>query len=188
MPDLRQIKKDLRYAMERRRAEVYAKNPEAPAALRDQFLQNIELSPKGIVSGYLARGSEMDPAPLIEALRVRGYHIALPTVTGRNMPLVFRSYKVGDQLMPGAMNIPEPASTAPVVEPDILLVPMLAYDSRYNRLGYGGGYYDRTLTALRLRKSVLAIGIAYACQEVPDVPADATDARLDRIVTEIKAF
>ena len=86
MSDLRQQKKNLRRDMEQRRAEAFAKNPDAFAAVRDGFLKNVKLPPVGIVSAYLARGTEMNPAPLVEALRLRGYQIALPVVGQKNMP------------------------------------------------------------------------------------------------------
>jgi 5-formyltetrahydrofolate cyclo-ligase len=186
--DLRQLKKELRREMEIRRAEAFAKNPDASAALYENFLRHIELPAKGIVAGTCARGSEMDPAPLMDALRAKGYATALPVVTGKNMPLEFRFYKPGDKLIPGVMNIPHPADTAAPADPDVFLVPFLAFDRRGYRLGYGGGYYDRTLAIWRRRKPILAIGIGFACQEVAEVPIGPSDARLDRIVTEIKAF
>ena len=95
---------------------------------------------------------------------------------------------MGDKLAAGAMGIMEPVAKAPLVEPDVLLVPLLAFDSRGYRLGYGAGYYDRTLTELRQRKKILAIGIAYAGQEVPEVPIESHDARLDKIATETKVL
>src|ERR1700722_15262625 len=188
MTDLFQQKKQLRGEMEIRRAEVFANNPGAPAALCDNFLRHIELPAKGIVAGYCARGSEMDPAPLMDGLRAKGYATALPVVTGKNMPLEFRLYKPGDELIPGVMNIPRPGDTVSPADPDIFLVPFLAFDRRRYRLGYGGGYYDRTLAAWRARKPILAVGIGFACQEVAEVPIGPSDVRLDRIITEIKGF
>jgi 5-formyltetrahydrofolate cyclo-ligase len=188
MTDLRQQKKELRRMMETRRAEAFAQNPDAAIALRDNFLKTIALPPSGIISGTIARGSEMNPQPLLDALRMRGYHIALPVVKGKGTPLIFRLYNPGDELVLGAMNILEPTASVPAVEPDILLVPLLAFDRHGNRLGYGGGYYDRTLAALRAQKPILATGIAFACQEVAAVPVSSNDARLDKIVTEFKHF
>jgi 5-formyltetrahydrofolate cyclo-ligase len=86
------------------------------------------------------------------------------------------------------MGISEPAKTAPVVDPDVLLVPLLAFDKRGYRLGYGGGYYDCTLAALRQKREIIALGIGFACQEVADIPIASYDARLDKIVTETGVF
>jgi 5-formyltetrahydrofolate cyclo-ligase len=188
MPDLRQQKSELRRAMENLRADAFAKNPNAALALRDNFFKHVDLPPGGVVAGYRARGSEMDPAPLMQALHAKGYALALPAVTGKNVPLVFRIYKPGDALIPGVMGILEPAASTPVADPDIYLVPFLAFDRQRNRLGYGGGYYDRTLAAARQRKPILAVGTGFACQEIALVPTGSADVRLDKIVTEIKGF
>jgi 5-formyltetrahydrofolate cyclo-ligase len=183
---LRSEKRALRRTMELRREQAHAKNREAAFALRDNFLKNISLSPRCVIASYSACGSEMDPAPLVEALRMQGHAIALPVVMGKTIPLVFRIYERGDPLVPGVMDIPEPIASACLIEPAVLLVPLLAFDQRKYRLGNGGGYYDRTLTELRSRKDILAIGIGYAAQEVPEVPAGPRDARLDKIITEIR--
>jgi len=188
MTDLLQQKKQLRRAMEQSRAEAHAQNPGAALALRDVFLKSVTLTSAGIVSAYSAQGSEMNPTPLLDALRSKGYRTALPVTGPKGTMLTFRLYNPGDKLVPRVMGILEPEDTAVAVDPDILLVPLLAFDKRGNRLGYGGGYYDRTLAALRAKKPILAVGIAYGCQEVTEVPAGPSDARLDKIVTEIKAF
>lgn len=187
MSDIRQLKRDLRRIMQIRRAEAFAKNPDAPLKLRDVFLKSVSLPP-GAVSFYMARANEMNPAPLAEALREENHCLCLPVVTGKGVPLIFRTYTPGDPLTGGVMDIPEPSLHAPAVEPDILLVPLLAFDREGYRLGYGGGYYDRTLNNLRKHKKILAIGIAFSCQEVPAVPRGMADAKLDKIATEIETF
>ena len=109
-------------------------------------------------------------------------------VIAKNTPLVFRQWAPGDALVLGRWNIKVPPEEAPEVLPDVLLVPLLAFDRRGFRLGYGGGFYDRTLEKLRTLKKVTAIGIAYAGQEVDAVPYEEFDQRLDWIMTEKESF
>lgn len=163
-------------------------DPDSFAKLADVFMQHIQLEANVVVASYCAFRAEMNPVVLNEALRARGHQIALPVVTGPRMPLIFRLYEQGDRLLANPMSILEPACDAPEIAPDVLLIPLLAFDDRCNRLGYGGGYYDRTIAALRAKKRVLAIGIAYACQQVAEVPVGPNDIRLDKIVTEFNVF
>jgi len=185
---LASAKRELRGVMKKKRDEAYVKNPAAALALRDNFLKSIPLPPQSVVASYSAHGSEINPAPLIETLRAQGHIIALPVVTGIETPLSFRIYNPNDNLVAGPMRILEPVASASVIEPNILLVPLLAFDQHGYRLGYGGGHYDRTLATLRHCKTIFAVGIAFACQEVPLVPIGPHDTKLDRIVTEIQAF
>ena len=166
----------------------YKEKPNAPFLIRDLFLKEIALKPKSIITCYSARGSEIDPRALMQSLEDAGHLLALPVTKGKGTTLIFRRYKIGHQLRAGKMNILEPSEEAETVEPDILLVPLLAFDKRGYRLGYGGGYYDRTLSALRSHKKILAIGLAFSGQEAPEIPHNADDARLDKIVTELKVF
>jgi 5-formyltetrahydrofolate cyclo-ligase len=113
-----------------------------------------------------------------------GAKLALPVVAGKGKPLTMRAFTFGDVLASGVWGIREPKPEAPEVFPDILLVPLLAFDRSGHRIGYGAGYYDMTITALRARKSVAAVGIAFAAQEVAQVPSTPRDARLDLVLTE----
>ena len=122
--------------------------------------------------------------PLIARLAGEGWRTALPVVVGRNLPLVFRAWALGEPTMAGRWSIAMPLATAAEVEPDVLLVPMLAFDAAGFRLGYGGGFYDRTLAALRAVKPVIAVGVAFAAQEVAEVPRGRHDEPLDWILTE----
>ena len=141
--------------------------------------------PQGaIVSGFMPLKSEINPLPLMRTLADAGAKLALPVVAGKGSPLTMRAFTFGDVLVSGVWGIREPKPEAPEVFPDILLVPLLAFDRSGHRIGYGAGYYDMTITALRARKSVAAVGIAFAAQEVAQVPSTPRDARLDLVLTE----
>ena len=111
--------------------------------------------------------------------------LALPAIAQRGLPLVMRAWNIGDALVAGQWNIREPSADAPDVFPDVMLVPLAAFDRRGNRLGYGAGYYDRTIEAARTRKVVITIGVAFAAQERDDVPVTQYDRRIDFVMTEI---
>lgn len=137
-----------------------------------------------VVAGYWPMGDELDPRPLMAVLAAAGCRLALPVVAARGTPLEFRAHDFGDVLEPGPHGtVHPPAAAAPLV-PALLLVPLLAFDRQCFRLGYGGGYYDRTLETLRKNAQVKAIGLAFAAQEVAAVPRDGHDQRLDAIATE----
>jgi 5-formyltetrahydrofolate cyclo-ligase len=113
-----------------------------------------------------------------------GATLALPAIAGRGKPLIMRAWTFGEQLASGQWGIREPVPGAPEVAPDVLIVPLAAFDRAGHRIGYGAGYYDMTINALRAKKKVTAIGIAFAAQEIPQVPATQRDARLDLVLTE----
>lgn len=136
-----------------------------------------------VVSSYLPIGSEIDPQPLMRALAEQGAIGALPVIVAKARPLTFRSYLDGDPLEEKLWGIREPLANQPVCVPDILVLPMLAFDDQGWRLGYGGGFYDRTLAGLRAEKAVVAIGLAYDGQRVDAVPYDDYDERLDFVLT-----
>jgi 5-formyltetrahydrofolate cyclo-ligase len=186
--NMRQQKQELRRLMEAKRQEAALQFPDAAVTLRDHALKNITFPPACIVASYHKRGSEMDPLPLTDALRARGCVIALPVIDGKKSPLLFRRYEPSDALTPGHFGTQEPFAEAPMLEPDILLVPLLGFDRMKGRLGYGGGFYDRTINNLRQRKPIMAIGIAYNCQEVLEIPMGSFDARLDKIATDVGIF
>jgi len=137
-----------------------------------------------IVSGFMPLKSEINPLPLMRKLAGQGARLALPVVAGRGKPLVMREWVFGEPLIAGVWGIREPKPEAAELDPDILLVPLLAFDRAGHRIGYGAGYYDLTLAQLRARKPVIAVGLAFAAQEVPAVPATLRDARLDLVLTE----
>jgi 5-formyltetrahydrofolate cyclo-ligase len=137
-----------------------------------------------VVSGYSPLKSEISPMPLLRRCADAGADLALPVVIGRGKPLVMRAWAFGAPLDSGVWGIRQPTPAAPEVFPDILIVPLLAFDRRGHRIGYGAGYYDMTLARLRAMRPVTAIGIAFAAQEIDLVPATPRDARLDFVLTE----
>ena len=137
-----------------------------------------------IISGFMPVKSEINPIPLLHKLAEAGAQLALPAIAGRGKPLIMRAYAFGDELARGQWGIREPKPEQPEVAPDILVVPLAAFDRAGHRIGYGAGYYDMTINALRARKQVVAIGIAFAAQETPRVPVTERDARLDLVLTE----
>jgi 5-formyltetrahydrofolate cyclo-ligase len=144
----------------------------------------VPVTPHVIVSGFMPLKSEINPLPLMKKLAEAGAMLALPVVAGRGKPLVMRAWRWGEPLAEGVWGLRQPAPDAPEVEPDILLVPLLAFDRAGHRIGYGAGYYDMTIAGLRARKAVIAIGIAFAAQEVATVPAAPRDEKLDLVLTE----
>lgn len=133
-----------------------------------------------VLAGYMPMRSEIDPLP---AMARHGGKVAVPVIPGRDMALRFRAWRPDSRMVEGAFRALVPAEGDWLV-PEVLIVPLLAFDGRGYRLGYGGGYYDRTLEALRAERPTLAIGFAFAAQEMDRVPTEATDQRLDAIVTE----
>ncbi|RMF37931.1 MAG: 5-formyltetrahydrofolate cyclo-ligase [Alphaproteobacteria bacterium] len=136
-----------------------------------------------VIAGYLPIRSEIDPVPAMTRLHREGRRICAPVVGDRDAPLSFRLWQPGCRLVEGAFGAPIPAE-GETVRPDALIVPMLAFDDRRFRLGYGGGFYDRTIAMLRDTGGVLAVGFAYAAQRMAELPVEATDMALDAIVTE----
>jgi 5-formyltetrahydrofolate cyclo-ligase len=136
------------------------------------------------VSAFFPYQSEIDTRPLLGRLAGEGWTSALPIIVDKQMPLIFGRWYPGEPTALGMWDIPQPTDRAPLVVPDVLLVPMLAFDRKGNRLGYGGGYYDRTIAQLRAKKKIVTIGVAYAGQEVDSVPHDAQDQQVDFIMTE----
>lgn len=179
--DLSATKATLRTAAHARRAGLQA--PARDRAIHAHLTAFLATT-RGPLSGYWPMRSEADIRPALTALSATRT-VALPVVTGRAQPLLFRAWTPATMLVPAAFGTEVPPDSAPVVIPQVLLIPLLAFDPQGWRLGYGGGFYDRTLAVLRPAGPVLAIGVAYAGQQVDHVPHDpATDARLDAVVTE----
>jgi 5-formyltetrahydrofolate cyclo-ligase len=173
------------------RCEARARRDALPPDMRAAAAQAIAarpfpvaVSPGMIVSGFMPMKSEINPLPLLRALADTGARLALPVVAGRGKPLVMRAYALGETLAAGVWGIREPKPDAPEVLPDIVIVPLLAFARSGHRIGYGAGYYDMTLAALRAQKTIHAVGIGFAAQEIASVPTTPRDARLDLVLTE----
>lgn len=179
-----------RKAATQRRRAFEESGPDAVLRLAENLLGCAELANAGWVSSYWPMREEIDPRPVMEALNARGVGLCLPVVIGHAQPLVFRAWQPGDRLVTEAFGTSVPMASAPEQVPDILLVPLLAFDSEGYRLGYGGGFYDRTLEKLRSERGALAIGLAFVGQHMDFLPRGPHDQKLDMIVTEqgVQAF
>lgn len=136
-----------------------------------------------IVSGFSAIGDEIDAGPLMNRLHNEGFKLALPVIAGKGKPLIMRAWAPGDPMEEKTWGICEPLDSAQEVYPDVLLVPLLAFDPQGYRLGYGGGFYDRTLAKLRAMKPVIAVGLAFDEQRLDAVPRDSYDLPCDWVLT-----
>ena len=173
------------------RREALARRDALPAEIRKAAAEAITarpfplaVAPGMIVSGFMPLKSEINPLPLMRKFADAGARLALPVVAGSGKPLIMRSWQWGEPLFSGVWGIREPGREAPEVQPDILLVPLLAFDRGGHRIGYGAGYYDLTIAQLRAKKPIAAVGIAFAAQEIETVPRTAFDAKLDLVLTE----
>jgi 5-formyltetrahydrofolate cyclo-ligase len=187
MPDLTetdQTKAALRAAALALRDALPAAERQAAAATIAARGLPVEVTPGAIVSGFMPMKTEINPLQLLRKLADAGAQLALPCIAGRSKPLIMRAWQFGAPLKSGQWGIREPMPDAAEVAPDILIVPLACFDRAGHRIGYGAGYYDMTINALRAKKKVIAIGIGFAVQEIPRVPATERDARLDLVLTE----
>jgi 5-formyltetrahydrofolate cyclo-ligase len=181
-------KAELRTAALSRRDALTDKQRDAAALALARRGLPVAMSTGMIVSGYFPIRNEIDPTPLMQKLAGQGARLALPCVNARGQSLTFRAWSPGDRLMLGSLGIPEPSPAAAEVIPDIMLVPLAAFDRSGHRIGYGAGHYDHTFAHLRKAKAVIGIGLAFAAQEIESVPALAHDVALDYVLTEKKLF
>lgn len=173
------------YAIARRRHAIRQAGPASAVRGMEHFLAAIRVPPGAAVSGYFPVREEFDVMPLMGRLARSGIVCALPVIARRSAPLLFRAWRPGAALAQNPFRIPEPLEGAGAVVPNLLLVPLLAFDADGYRLGYGGGYYDRTLNTLRASgHAVLAVGMAFTEQQVDHVPHQNYDEKLDWIVSE----
>jgi 5-formyltetrahydrofolate cyclo-ligase len=178
------VKQTLREAALARRDALDPRARQAAAAAVAAHGLPFDVPAGAIVSGFAPMRSEINPVPLMRRLAERGARLALPVVMGRGKPLMFRRWAFHEPLVAGVWGIHEPHADAPEVEPDIILVPLAAFDRAGHRLGYGARYYDLTIEALRAKKKIIAVGLAYAAQEIDSVPAEPHDQALDYVLTE----
>lgn len=171
------LKSAARAAAFARRKQAFAAGQGDAAAQLAAHLARFASQP---LAGYIAMRTEIDPTA---AMAAHPGPVGVPVITGAGQPLRFRAWSPSAAMIPGPFGAAIPATGA-WITPQVLIVPLLAYDARGFRLGYGGGFYDRTLEALRAHGPITAIGFAFAAQEVPEVPTEPTDQRLDAIITE----
>lgn len=176
-----QIKSDARKAAFAVRKLAFDAGQGKAAELLADYLAAHRVRP---LSGYMPMRTEIDPLP---AMAAHQGPVCVPVIVGKGQPLRFREWSPGCVMIAGEFGALIPADGA-WVEPEVLIVPLLAFDERGFRLGYGGGFYDRTLQALRAKRATLAIGFAFASQQVAEVPVDQNDQRLDAIITEQGVF
>lgn len=183
-------KKALRARMKTVRAGISAGEQQAAAvAIAARGLDGIPgVKPDAVVSGFLSIDGEINPGPLMAGLRRAGHPLCLPVIVGKGQPLIFRAFRPGDALKTVQWGIREPTEDKPELLPDIVLTAGLAFDPSGYRLGFGGGYYDRTLHKIRDIKPVIAIGLAYDLQRIDAVPHLDYDERLDWILTPSGPF
>ncbi|RED36099.1 5-formyltetrahydrofolate cyclo-ligase [Rhodopseudomonas thermotolerans] len=179
-----ETKTTLRAAALARRSSLSEDDRSAAAAAVASHGLPVPLPEGAVVAGYAPIRGELDPFPLMQALAARGARLALPVVVRQGTPLTFRAWRDGDALPRSALGIPEPSPDASELTPDIVLVPLAAFDANGHRIGYGAGHYDCTLEYLRAQGPVVAIGLAFAMQQIPVVPAAAHDVVLDYVLTE----
>jgi 5-formyltetrahydrofolate cyclo-ligase len=177
-------KNDLRTAALARRDALSAEHCAAAAQAIAARGLPVAIKRGAVVAGYSPIRSEIDPVPLMRTLAAQGVRLALPAVMARGKSLAFRAWSPDDKLTLGPLGILEPSPAAAEIIPDIVLVPLAAFDRSGHRIGYGAGHYDFTLAHLRKAKGIAAIGLAFAAQQIPVVPAAAHDVRLDLVLTE----
>jgi 5-formyltetrahydrofolate cyclo-ligase len=184
--DLVRRKASLRaQALERRAGIPESYGRKAADAVAARLVDELQIPRGATIAGYWPLAGEIDPRPGMDRLRARGHAMALPRLDGRDQPLLFLAWDEGDVLVQGTFKLLEPHPSRPVRLPDVVLAPLLAFDQRGGRLGYGAGYYDRTLGHLQAQgRRPLAIGIAFAAQEVEKVPTGPADVLLDGVITE----
>ncbi|HRO00153.1 MAG TPA: 5-formyltetrahydrofolate cyclo-ligase, partial [Nitrobacter sp.] len=177
-------KDELRAAALARRDALSAEDRARAAVALAARMPPLDITSSTVVAGYAPIRNEIDPVPLMRSLAGKGAALGMPAIAARDAALVFRAWMPGDALVRGALGTYEPPANAVEVAPDIVLVPLAAFDHAGHRIGYGAGYYDRTLGALRMRRRLRALGVAFAMQEVDTIPASRHDALLDAVLTE----
>lgn len=188
-----EVKSELRSALIVARAKACADAPQAGDALVAHISALLDGVQNAVIAGYIPFKTEIDPRPMMRALATQGAKLCLPRTPpkgGEGAGLTFHLCDPDDTSMleKSAWGVMEPKAHLPLVRPDIVLVPLLGFDRAGHRLGQGQGHYDRTLQALRAAGPVLAIGVAFAAQEVERIPFEAHDQRLDWIITPIEAY
>jgi 5-formyltetrahydrofolate cyclo-ligase len=181
-------KADLRNAALAKRDAMPADERQRAAEVVATRAFPVRVPKSAIVSGFMPMRTEINPLPLMRRLANDGAQLALPVIQGRGKPLLMHAWSFGAPLEARQWGIKEPLDYAPVVDPDLLLIPLACFDRSGHRIGYGAGYFDMTIRALRAKKSVTAVGLAFAAQEIDRVPTTDFDERLDLVLTEREAI
>lgn len=183
--DLVRRKAALRTPLLARRRAIEAGEAVAAAAAVAERVAGLIPREASVVAAYWPLEDELDPRPAMRLLSGHGHRLVLPRMRGKALPLAFHAFEWDQPLTQGGFGVMQPGPEAPLATPDVVLVPLLAFDRQGHRLGYGQGYYDRTLRALRAAGSLqLALGLAFARQEIDAVPAGPSDEPLDAVLTE----
>jgi 5-formyltetrahydrofolate cyclo-ligase len=185
MSSIDEQKQLLRVQAKLQRACAFDLNPHMGTQVCNRLLDSNIIHNHQVIAVYWPLGDELDPMPLLNTFNALGHTMVLPVMLGAQKPLIFRMWQPGDTLKDAGFGTREPTEDKQILEPDIILAPLLAFDSRGFRLGYGGGFYDRTLELLRKTKHVSVFGIAYAAQEMDQVIKGPYDQPLNGIVTEL---
>ena len=185
MPSIDEQKRLQRIQAKQQRANAFALNPDMGGQVCQQLLDSKRLKTNQIVAVYWPLGDELDPMPLLKRLHHLGHQMVLPVMLGAGKPLIFRTWCPNDRLQDAQFGTYEPCEDKHALKPDVILAPLLAFDRHGYRLGYGGGFYDRTIEKLRQTKSVSVFGVAYAAQEMIQVIKGPYDQPLDAVVTEL---
>ena len=178
-------KSEIRKKILKKRKENYFKNLSINKNKFLKFLKNIKFNNK-IIGGYYPYNYEIDILEILKLLEKKNYKISLPKIKKKNQ-MNFFEWSFDDPLSINKYGIPEPISKK-IIHPDVLIIPLVAFDNELNRLGYGGGYYDRYLAKSFKKKRIIKIGIAYSFQKLNKIPINKYDIRLDYIITEEKFY
>lgn len=182
--DFTLLKRQMRLNAVRKRSEIASDYATLSAEKLIPLVKEMQIPAGKAVSAYWPMKSEMDVRPLMRFLYEAGYTVCLPVTTKKDEPMLFRRWTPDEQLVVGMYGVEQPDEKCAPVVPDVLFLPLLAFDRRGGRLGYGGGFYDRTLKLLRKKGRHLIAGVGFAMQEVDSVPLEDTDETLDVILTE----
>lgn len=181
--DLQRAKSALRDAAHKKRAALSPSfRTKAAIAAAEAFVAAVPIKSGQVVSLYWAIRDELNCEPLLIQLMDEGHQVCLPVVLGPDKPLEFRLWEQGQPLVPSGFGTLAPEAGAHVVKPDVMVLPMLGFDGKGNRLGYGAGFYDRTIA--NINKPLILVGYAFGAQEVDVMPAEPHDKPLDMVVTE----
>lgn len=186
--EIAQRKRALRASLREARTREAQQNPKAGEALAFRFPDHVLAGRGEVVAGYAPMRDEIEPGGVMARCRAAGARLALPAAERGEGPLQFRIWAFGDPLIEDDFGVRAPSPDAEETFPDLVLVPLLGFDHFGGRIGYGAGHYDRTLAALRAKKSIVAAGLAYEVQRVARIPSEPHDQALDWIVTESAAY